>query len=451
MKWSGKKWILGQLLWLPSLSGCTLFASYPARTEQARQYFERGEFEKALEAFYAPSSPPDEFLHHLERGMIAHVAGMFERSNEEFFAADEALQAWEGRPTVSMRSGIEELGTLILNDKALPYDGESFERVLLHDYMALNFYALGNFDNAYVETKRAYRTQKYEEQRFEKSYPTLGAFAHYLTAIVRESVGEFGEAYVGYQLANAASPQCAAVQRDLLRLSRKLGYGDDYEKWKQALAAQGDIASDLSETGDLLLLFQCGLSPMKHPFELPVPHANGISKFAMPHYLSRSNPVASARLFCNGEFVGETEILEDIEAIATKNLEDRITWILLRAAARTTGKAVLTEKLHEKHGGWGALLGILFSWVTEQADLRSWLTLPRNIQLFRSSIPAGVYRLEIELLAADGKVIEKACLGDYEIRQGERIVLNVRSIENSTFSAVIGGVKVDSEKEGMLP
>ena len=427
--------------------GCSVLTSYPEVTAEARRAFQEGRFQEALLKLPPDPGGADELLFRLERGLIAHSGGQFEEGRLEWLAASDVVKGYEGRPTVSMRSALEGLASLILNDKTLPYDGEGFERVLLHAYLALDYYFLGQTDSAFAETRVAYETQREEEKRYETTYHGQGAFAHYLTGLLRETVGEWSNAYIEYRKVHEIAPGCRAARADLLRLARKLGYGDDLDRWRKDFGSEDlDPLWEDPKAAEVLLLFQCGLGPIKRAIEIAIPHRDGITKFAAPVFEPRPNPVAAARLLVDGRPLGTTDLLEDVESVARKNLDDRIAWVLAKASARTVGKALLTRQLEERHRGWGAFLGSVFALVTEQADLRSWLTLPRNFQILRSPLAAGEHHFSIELLAPGGNVVTSSFLGRIRVRGGERVVVNLRSVGASSFAALVGGERIEPKE-----
>ena len=437
--------LIGLMVLFVGTNGCSLFTSYPEMHAQGMHDFASGNFSPALSHWSSEETGDDAFLHHLERGLIAQTAGELERSNQEFFIALDWQKEWEDRPTVSMRGGVEEALSFVLNDKTLPYDGEGFERVLLHSYLGLNFYLMGKYDGAYVETRRAYEMQREEEERYSTRYATQSAFARYLSGMVRETIREPGEAYLDYQKVWELSPRCEWVKEDLLRLSSQLGYAEDYKRWKSEFKRDVRPASLASSTADCIVFFHCGQSPVKVPIEIVIPFHSGVTKWVAPAYQKRSNPVQQMRFLVNGEKVGTSLMLENIEGIAFKNLDDRLAWISAKATTRAVAKGVLTHNLFQREEWVGALLGTLFTLATEQPDLRSWLTLPRNIQLLRTPLNPGQYDFSVELLDHSGKVISQSSIGRYIVRPGERVVFNLRSVGRSTFTYVAGGQKIKGD------
>ncbi len=429
-------------------TGCSVLTSYPQQTQAAQNAFEQGRFQEAMLLLPRDPGGPDELLYRLERGVIAHTAAKFNESNLELLDAVDVAKAYQDRPTISLRSGLEGAASLLINDKTLPYEGEGFERVWLHSYLALNFYFLGKIDDAFVESRLAYEVQREEEKKYGKSYTGQGAFGRYLSGLMRETVREPGEAYLDYKKVYELSPGCEQVKHDLLRLAKRLGYQDDWSRWKQDFGTiETEATQDLAKNGEFVFLFQCGVAPIKTPIEVLIPHEDGVTKFAMPQFQSRPNPVVSARLLVDGKRMGETSLLESVESVARENLDDRIGLLVAKAGIRTIGKGILTEKLEKKHGDWGALLGTLFAIVTEQADLRSWLSLPQSFQLLRVPISEGEHDFSIELLGANGNVVGQSQLGRVRIRPTERVVLNLRSIGISSFASFVGGERVQPRSQ----
>lgn len=428
------------------LSACSILTSYPAMTEQARESFANGRFQEAILQLPKEETGPDELLYKLEKGLITHTSGNFSESNLEFLSAVDTVTGFKDRPSISMRSGLEGVASMVLNDKVLPYDGEGFERILLHSYLALNFFFLGKTDDAFVEARLAYETQREEEERYSTTYHGLGAFARYVSGIVRETVREPGEAYIDYRKVLELAPSNTVVRRDLFRLASMLGRNDDANQWKEGLT-NSDIASTLIQlnSAECICLYQCGLGPIKVPIEVAIAHEDGVTKFAIPDFQSRNNPVDSVRLLVDDKELGVSQLLEDVDSIAKQNLKDRMVLVVANATARTVGKAALTEKLEKQHGDLGSFMGTLFAIVTEQADLRSWLTLPKSFQVARAPIPEGVHQFSVELLDQSGSVVSRIPLGKYRIRPKERVILNLRSVGPAGYAHFVGGERVQPE------
>jgi hypothetical protein len=131
-------------------------------------------------------------------------------------------------------------------------------------------------------------------------------------------------------------------------------------------------------------------------------------------------------------------VVEDVTAVARENLADRIAWLAARSAIRSVLKRELTQHLQEQQGIWGRILGDVFAFVTERADLRAWQTLPDSWQAARVFLPAGTH--EIAVSARGG---EQCVLGAFELAQGETMFVFGRTIGSRLYAHPVGGRRVD--------
>ncbi|MGH7151549.1 MAG: COG3014 family protein [Planctomycetota bacterium] len=419
--------------------GCS---TYPSRTAAAREAFAVGRFAEALERFPSDPEGPDRMLHALERGLIAHTAGDFERSLAEFEGALEAMQRFEDRPTVSGRSLVEGTKSWVWNDLSLPYDGEGFERVLLHTFLALDYLFLGSPQDARVEIRRADLVLREEEERHETRYLGANAFARWVGGLVYEGLGQAEDAALDYGAAHEKAPDCALVRRDLRRMARFLGRPELAEGLEEEPA--GPEPGWDPGNGEVVCLYACGLGPLKEPIEIPVPTVHTVTKIAVPRFVRRENPAARLRVLLGGRVVGETELVEDLEETAIRNLQDRIARITAKAVARAAAKGAVGEVLaaNRRDAEDAFLVGFafsLFNLASEQADLRSWLTLPGNLQAARFEVPPGRHDLLLQLIGGNGEVLNTRPVEAVEVRAGRRVFLNLRSVDSNLFVAVIGG------------
>ena len=124
--------------------------------------------------------------------------------------------------------------------------------------------------------------------------------------------------------------------------------------------------------------------------------------------------MAEARLSVAGKTV-TTQVVEDISAVAFADLEDRMPAITARSLARVIAKKKMEDNAGRDNPLAGALLNVA-AVLTEEADTRSWNTLPNNIQLARLPLAPGTYSLEIELLDDGGRIVTTQTLSDIVIR-----------------------------------
>ena len=454
------------LLFLP---GCSAFRSYPERVRYAQNAFADADYEEAAYALKKVSpARRDKLCFLLELGTLYHTMGDYAAGNEAFLDAVEIAREFDERALISLRDSAAFAASLVVNDKMRPYRGEPFERVLLHSYLAMNFLLQHDLENARVEILQAYARQKEareqhakriartKEEAEKKKLDTSeiiskvrgayadqrdllkkagnvyqNAFTYYLSALVYELNGEISDAYIDVKTVHALNPNFLPARRDLLRYSRMLGLRGDYEKWRQEFGK--GLEDCIPEGhGEVVLLFQCGLAPVKEEIKVGVPvpikeHVNIIT-IALPKYRSRSNPVRAARLWGGGKELGTTQTLMDVEATAVRNLWDQALAIGFRHVVRSMGRLAATEYAKRKLGGLLYVPFVLLGHAIEQADLRSWISLPRNFQALRASLPAGSHKLELELLGSGAS--RRITLADVPVREGGLTFISLRSTRN---------------------
>ena len=450
-------------------TGCSAFRSYPEEVRYAQNAFADGDPGEAIRALERRQFPGnDRLCYLLEVGTFSHTMGDYAKSNEQFLQAVETRREFDERAVVSLRDSAAFLAALIVNDKARPYRGSSFERVLVHTYLALNFLLQHDRENARVEILQAYAQQKQAREEHEKrirktmdeagkkKWDTSGitakvhaayadqrgllkkagnvyqnAFTYYLSAIVYEMGDDDSNAYIDAKTVHALNPNFLPARRDLLRYSRRLGLRSDYEKWRR------QFGEDLEESvpqghGEILLLFQCGLGPVKEEAKiaLPIPLKDHLSlvTIAIPKYRSRPNAVREARLWVDGKDLGSTHALMDVEATAVRSLWDEAPGIAFRQLLRAAGRFTAAEYAKRRLGNLAFLSAVLLGYAVEQADLRSWISLPRDFQVLRESVPAGSHEIRIQLLGGG----ERGCvtLTDVPVREGGITLVSLRSTRN---------------------
>lgn len=377
---------------------------------------------------HAPKKPDIPFL--FELGVVAHYANRFQESNAAF---DEAGDIAEDRYTKSIS---KEAASLVTSDKLRPYPGTQYERLLSHYYRALNYSYRGQLDSALIECRRATQLINYFKGEDEK-YDFFGAaFLAYLSGMCYEAAGEWNDAFISYRQAaayyqNAAEKTGVPIPPDLgyslVRLARTLGFSDELERYRKQY---GEPPTRTTGTGELVLLYESGYVPRKHEENLvfPILKTDKVDKpdEFVPTLIGRRGKVyedvklayllrvaiPSIRTYrpnyrgievAVGSEKAKGQLVEDVEKIAIETLNAQTLIILGRTLLRGLGKYLLYREANKQHEALG-LLTNLAGVVTEQADTRSWQTLPNQIFLVRMSLPAGTHTLNLFFLDANGSV-----------------------------------------------
>ncbi len=415
---------------------------------------EAGETEKAYTNLQknAPKKPDIPFL--FELGLVAHYANHFQESNTAF---DQAGDIAEDRYTKSVS---KEAASLVTSDQMRPYSGTRYERLLSHYYRAINYVYLNQLEGALVECRRATALINYFKGENEK-YNFFGAgFLAHLSGILFEATGEWNDAYISYKQAaeyyrNAAEKTGVEMPEDigrsLVRLARKLGFLDELERYEEEY---GKFSRHPENTGELILFYESGYVPPKGEDALtfPILKTDDVDdeKFA-PTLMGRQGRVykdieleyllrvaiptidSYRPLFSGVEVaVGAVKtsgvLVEDVENTAIETFNAQRTSILLRTLLRAVGKYLLYREANKQHEALGILANLAGA-VTEQADTRSWQTLPNQIFMVRMPLPVGTHTLDLSFLGENGQVRGRDSVPDIKIYPNRITFWNHRTYE----------------------
>ena len=360
--------------------------TYNDRVRAPVRAFENGNFERA-EALFADGSVHSPFLESAEAGMSAMVGGNFEAALEHLHRAEAAARDAEDRAVLGGEALVESLLTLAINESQATYEGEGYERVMLHAALGLCYLTRGNPDSVLVEARRVDELLTSEERLYETEY-RAGGIGHLLSALAYELMGQPGEAYIDYVRMHDKGLGGELVRSALVRLARRLGRSEDLDRW---LAEFGAGESPPPDWPSVMLVAGVGMGPAKREIRIDVPVKGGVFSWAVPQFDEGSSPTASLDLVFNG---GDARIrastVEDVAVVAARNLEDRIAWLAVRSAARGLLKREIADNLKKNDDTeWIGYAADIFTIATERADLRAWRTLPQRWVAARAFVPPG--------------------------------------------------------------
>jgi hypothetical protein len=444
---------------------CSTLTRYPVETRDLISDFEAGSSERAFgQADKRSNKGLNRLAYLLEGGMILHTRGRLEASNAEFDEAEQVIRRHEEKAVVSLSKGSAQVGSIFVNEKTLPYSGEPFEKVLVNTFKAANYLFLHDYEGARVEIRRSFARQKENERRHRKEYENAqeearkrgissrrvlsavdvhyqdqkqivrsvknlyeDAFAYYLSSIVYELNGEYNDAYIDLKKVQELRPGVPPVENDLLRMAMRSGLRDELKDHIGSFGREPRPWEDERE-GNVIIFFGSGMAPRKTEVKISIPIPSvGIVSIAFPKYETIPNPVRYGALYdSQGRQVAGTSVLTDLEAIAIRNLDDRMTTLALKQVFRSAVKGAMVKTARDQ-GGWAAdVAANLYNIFTEQADLRCWQTLPQNMQVARVFLPAGRHELVFALHGDTGGRIQQREFA-LDVRPGETIFVSART------------------------
>lgn len=409
------------LLWLcllTLLSGCatqSLFRPYPAQAQAWKGALGPSAGGDAAARLRKAADSRDGVLYLQELGRVEQLDGDSAASRDAFADAFRFYQQTDAGARLRASSLASNTGALLINDNARPYVAPDYERIFAHAYQAMNYWADGDATGTAVELRAAAneqlvaansrereiagaeseaREQDVDFSQYQGYFEGLDAAAgsvkasfqnawtFYLSALFWEAHGEYNDALVDYKKALEIHPDLTMLKEDVQRVSRALDS-------RRSLRGQGMVA----------VLFEQGFVPERQPFSLPIPTPHGIFVVSFPTYNLQAKPAPYGLTVRAGDQQASTHMLADVGGLAAKNLREQLPAMLLRQTLRATAKYNLQKKANDDFGPVGAIFTQLFNVVSEQADLRGWLTLPAYAQATRLLLPPGEHSV---ILSAPG-------------------------------------------------
>lgn len=456
-------------------AGCGTFNHYPMGMEQTTLGpLRTGQNTDYRKTFRKRTKGNAGALFALELGRTAQLAGDFETSRAAFAQAFAAIEDLDNRAVVSARGAAAQGGAVLVNDKTIPYRVPVYERTLAHHYQMLNYLALGDLTGAGVEVRRANREQEEALQRREKEVaksksktenaapdderdPYLGAVyagldqaagavkssfqnaaTFFVSAVVWEMLGELNDAYIDVKKALEIAPENHFLQLDAVRLAKRLGMREDLEDYERRFprAAKMPAAGSekLADKARLVVVVEDGLVPPRVEMSVPYPltSTDSIGMIALPTYASPPPPPAPVRVALDGQPLASTAPICNVGALAARALAEQMPGILARQLVRAVAKGAAAKAAHDQGGSAGQLVELavlIYNLASEQADLRSWLTLPAHVQVFSAYVDPGDRQVA---LAGSGPV----WAGPVTLRAGKTTLIHVTRIDLAVYSHV---------------
>ena len=406
---------------LTLLAGCAgnAMRQYDGELKETVQLVRSGSVKQAIEQLEKNNTPgviskDKDILYYLEKGEILTLDSNYPGGQEAWLKADEFVREWEDSVKSDPSKVIGDIGSFLVNDKTRRYDGQDYEKVMLSTSLTLSHIMQGNYDLARIEMKKTYEREKLIESFREKEYDKLqedaknqqvsadvkqmkdypmaeldtpevnslkngfqNAFSHYLAGYFFEVTGESSLAEPGYRNALNLAPDSSIVQAGLKDVGRR---------------------RPGAKESDVLFVIESGFAPAwkSITIPIPIPRQKGlvVTPLSFPIIKSEGRSFVPSAVSVSGRQL-PVETLTNIDAMARRQLKDQMPGILLRSVIRAVLKSVAQEQANK--GGLAlGLIANVASVVSEQADERSWRTLPERISVARATLPQGRQMVEFQ-------------------------------------------------------
>lgn len=386
-------------------------------------------------------------LYGMDRGMTLHLAGEYQQSNQVLEQADDEVEKLYTR---TIRT---ETLAFMTNDNALPYEGDPYEQVMINVVKSLNYAMLGLWEDALVEARRLdHRLNVLNDRVKDKGAYREDGFARYLSGILYEATGDINNAFIAYRKAHETFESSKSwsgtgvpvqLQADLLRTADALHLKQEFSEYQKAFpGVPWNSGEGQEQLAQVVVMSYNGRAPRKEDQFLDLPISldalqlvllnrglqqsnrrqnrvgdsilyglNGrVVRVALPRLVPQKTqiPVDTVTLIpeSGNPLTARTEPVQNVTALADKALSERLPGITVKALARAAVKFSLAEgatrgsqqAAGKDAGPWvGLAVGLLthgLAIASEEADKRSWRTLPDEIHLARVWVPPGRYEVQ---------------------------------------------------------
>ena len=398
----------------------------------------------------------DTIVWRLEQGAVLRASRQYEDSNKAFEAAQNKMERYAEAAKVRVGN---EAGALLSNQANLPYEGRSYDGIMLNTYEALNYLALGKIDQARPELIHAYqrqqdaveankkRIQKVQDEAakskdkavmdraqdnsgFQDALATnnanlndlnLKAYANYVNPFTVYLNGL-------YFMVNAADD--SDRERARTSLERVKGFGDN-EYIKQDLATLDDEMNGKPQPPTTYVIFETGCAPERGQVRIDIPIIISRVSYvgaAFPTLKMQNSYVPTLTVTGGGTNL-TTAMLASMDSIIGLDFKNEMPVVITKTVAATVTKAVAAYAINDAANQQSAIGGLIaqigtaaYQAAVNIADTRTWTTLPKQFQYCRFPTPAD----RKLTLSAPGMQNSTVTIGDGVIN-----VVYVKSIDRN--------------------
>lgn len=367
------------------VAGC---ATHQTRLSGPIQLVKNGRIQEALAHIepLAKEDSRDQLLYLMEYGTLLHDAGRFDESSRVFIQADKLSDQ------VDFHSVSKVAVATLGSEEMLQYKGESYEKLMINVYNALNFLMMNQYDAAMVEVRRINDKVKKFRAETRENYE-LNPFATYLSALIWEGDQRYDDAYIAYERTHALDGSHPALPEDLVRSAKLARRLESHQKWlKQFPHVQEDPDWYDKKLGEVILLFGQGWGPRKtfsyddHRFPrlVPEPSSTRTAKLVIAK-AGKTEPVKTTI----------TRMIYNVEQASMQTLQADYSNMVARKLGAFAAKEIVADQIRQKDELMG-LVARLVMHASDRADLRHWTTLPQTFQIARVYLPPGEYSVSAQ-------------------------------------------------------
>lgn len=342
----------------------------------------------------------------LNAGLIARNCGDFNKSNVFFDAAEESYKYDVDLENVGSKA-TKFVGTTLLNDTIVDYDGSLYERIMVNIYKALNYMEEDDYENARVEFNRALMRQDKAKEYFakeieknradldkakeDKNYDKnmnenskvieaqydnlfkefdttknfINPYATYLASIFFFMDKDYRKAADLFREVSIIYPKNKTIKKEA-KIFKEYATKIKVKKAKKYV----------------FVVYENGFGVVKDEFALTLPFIvdKKIISTNIALQTLKKREASFANLNINGQ---NTNDFVDLDNIVATEFKINMPVMIAKALAQTIIKTTLNVAVanNDSTGGWLSLATAVATAATNKADVRSWRGLPKSIAI----------------------------------------------------------------------
>lgn len=409
------------------LTGC---ASYQEKMGAIRGNWENENWEQAssLGESMAKSNANhrDAVLLFLEEGTLFRSSLQFEKSQTAYDRAWDRIRLMDENPEIRIS---QEAVNLFINPAMQEYEARTYDRIMLHTYSALNFMNFGQWDNVRVALNRAANDQRdavsQNRRRIEETQERLGEVREQEGSTIdlnkiKEAPETQDKLASIYEETKNRAPYAPyvnpfSVYLDGLFFLSHPEDGSDLERGRFSMRRAHELNPEsawlrseyeLSERvvrgepqpSSVIIFYETGEAPTRRAVKLELPlflfGSGSVPFFAVsfpvldfiPRYPSQLSIEVDGKRF-------QAETIVSMDRVVAQEFRDHLSVVQTKAILSAALKAatLYVARSAVQDGSTAQALidifGIIYQAATNQPDLRSWMTLPKEIQGYRVPMP----------------------------------------------------------------
>jgi hypothetical protein len=440
--------------------------------------YENGDFKTAAaESLHCAhnSVATDALLFNLEAGTVVRASGDIGQANSRLDDADVLVGDYEQWPDVSIS---EETVAALTNARSTNYRGKMSDLVMMNTYRALNHMEMGHNNGARAMLLRAYFVQtdiatKYaadlqkedkatddEKKKDSTDFDTDKSVA----AAKDKTKDQYKDLLNLKSYAAYINPFCDYVQgiyflgaavdqndkdRAYTAFNRAASMEPTNAYIKQDVADANSAANGKKLPPITYVIFETGMSPEigQVKVDLPLFVINKqVPNIALnfPYLIMHGDYVPYLSVEAGGKAY-QTVVVSDMDSVIGQEFKNTLPMVTQRMIISAATKAAIEAGVRQaaKKNMWAGLatdvVSLGYNAVTNQADLRTWRTLPKQYQIARFITPAD-HKLRLAPNDLSGQV-------EVALQDGPVNVVYAKSVRKGVGLVVRQFVVVSDEKK----